>query len=154
MRQLAPKIYGGVQSVLALLKDRVKENMPAHTGALKRGIKKAAHRTIWGAWGEVYSTGVKAHVFEANPPASWTKLPDVDRLERWVNEVKGEQGSKGRKAAWAIALSILRKGIRIPTRADKGQMYTRAAEWFRLNSPAVAHAFKDGWLGKGIARWL
>lgn len=100
---------------------------PRWKGGLQQSIQKEV--TAGGLEGRVHTSGVVAHVMEANPPAVWTKMPPYEPIRQWVEGKLGLAGKEAAGVAMAIRRKIKARGIQVPLKHDKrGGMFRRTVE--------------------------
>jgi hypothetical protein len=99
----------------------VRDMTPRWKGGLVRSIKSEGR--MGGDEQAVYATGPVARVHEFN--GVWSKPPPVRPLIQWVVGKLGLSGRDAISAAYAIRHKIFTRGLTLPNREGRGQMFAR-----------------------------
>lgn len=108
-----------LEAATQIVKFKVMDLTPRWHGGLVQGIKSE----VKGREGRVYGEGVVMKVHEVN--ATWTRMPPHVAIKAWVSGKLGIGEPDADRIAWAIQKKILRRGLTLPNKEGRGQMFRR-----------------------------
>lgn len=112
----------GVSAGLDIIKAKVIDLTPRYTGKMQSYIFTRQPEPLSGF---VYTEGVVPMVHEKN--AVWSKFPPIAPLQGWVQKKLGiSDEKKSKSVAFLIARKIRTRGLTLPNKEGKGQMFARA----------------------------
>lgn len=121
-----------LEKAVVPVRDTVRDLTPRNKGGLVRLVLTRPENG--GREQVVYGQGIVMQVHEHN--AQWTKLPPHKPLVSWAESKLGLAGKAAESAAWGVAYKIKKRGLTLPNKEDRGQMFQRG---FQRISDSGAH---------------
>lgn len=109
------------------IQDTVRDLTPRHKGGLVRNVLTREEQD--GRDQVVFGEGIVMLTHEHN--GQWTKLPPHKPILSWVESKLGKAGKEAESAAWAVRYKIKARGLTLPNKEGRGQMFQRGFERMR-----------------------